>query len=307
MLLLLLGLNTCSVLMLVGACGVLCLRSAARRMMKVAALGWIVYCVIGLFFQAYIAFGSHSSWRGEGIVALIVVSVVWIGMMLIFPLLALRALNSRAARRALAVEPAGGPGWPTSDDSLPPSPAIKAAAILLLITAGFKGLSALVALFASLKSIPTGFEALRGTTSYAYYLNTPIPWVSPSKPVFVASAVLALALVTMVLIGGIRVLRGGLGGAKWVVIYATVSLVLAVSNWSQSWRPEQLIGSDDSTTSTINLWMAMVSSRISSLAWVGILLAVFGLTGGRGAGAAPWALPVPMARPANAPPEYSID
>jgi len=291
----LLGLNAFSIMMAVGASGVLCLKPGARLMMKISVLGWLFYSAVGLILLACAAVGPRNTWRGEGVLGVTIVSVFWAGVTLVYPLLALRTLNSAATKRAVGIDDGLRASWRDDSGPLAPTPAIKVICLIMLIVAGFGALSS-----------ATSLVSLLGPGSGpSSFISSSLPVVSSAKWTMTASAILTFSMATMLMVGAIMVLRGSAGGGKLIITYAIAGTVLSVSNWSQWFRPDRLFEPGANGITMVNAWVSMASARLSTVTWGGVLIAVFGLMRA-GTGATRVMEAMPVAGGATAP-EYSID
>lgn len=236
-------------------------------MMKISVLGWLFYSAVGLILLGFTVFSTRNNWRGESVLGVTIVSVFWIGVTLVYPLLALRTLNSTATKRAVGIE--GGLRVPWRDDRGPlaPTPAIKAVCLIMLIVAGIGALSSATSLVTLLG--PGG-----GASSY---ISSSLPVVSSAKWTMLISAILNLSLTTLLIVGSIMVLRGSAGGGKLVITYAIAGTVISVSHWSQWFRPDRMFEPGASGMTMINAWISIISARFSTVTWGGVLIAVFGL------------------------------
>jgi hypothetical protein len=250
-----------TVLMLVGCCGLLSLRPVARIMVIVAAYAWVILAIVSAVVLVYAHYMAAAMTTGRG------TPTVWITFL---PALLVAAQLGFAIWASLVVRRPPVAALFLPEQPLPISPLVRLAAILTLAYASLTALAMLVELAAVALSVQQ-FHYVRTLHALPIY-------GSDLAVIRFTDILLGLLLHIGFVTGCILILTGRAAGALVLAICCLVKLTFAITIWSASGDYPSTFNAYNvapTTWAAIYSFLALLSTRITSLMTPALLLAIF--------------------------------
>ncbi len=255
------------VLMIAGAVGVLAMRNAGRRMMIIASWAWIILFVLELFIVVYLfATSARGTLRYPDMLISTVVSFVAGGLFPAFALIVLDNARTATLYRAQRYEDG------------PPGTLARVAASILLAYGAISSISSVTSLAEVVEKMPA-----RNSYSYREYeewdMPSRLPGFPASREASIVGGMIDVALDVLVIFGALLIVCNIGRGAKYIIIFAMVSLTLSVLWQFQINRGREWQFTTSAPTTlreTLAHYSAIISRSITELLPSALILVIFG-------------------------------